>query len=94
MCWVKKLPLHILYCIVCYSRRHGLEDEGEDTWIGEMVTMREILKQFAGVRQADVLGMRAPHLKAGKESHFQVSHNSQFLSFLKFINMMYVYTHH
>ncbi|KAG7162206.1 putative Chitin binding Peritrophin-A domain-containing protein 23, partial [Homarus americanus] len=39
------------------SRRAGLEDEGEDTWIGETVTMKEILQNFAGIRAVDIKGV-------------------------------------
>ncbi|XP_071527401.1 chitin deacetylase 7 isoform X2 [Panulirus ornatus] len=54
------------------SRRRGLEDEGEDVWIGEMVTMKEILQNFAGVRAVDIKGQRGPHLKPGREAQYEV----------------------
>ncbi|XP_050732650.1 chitin deacetylase 1-like [Eriocheir sinensis] len=54
------------------SRRAGLEDEGEETWTGEMVTMREILSKFAGVRSEDLKGQRGPHLKPGREAQYEV----------------------
>ncbi|KAK3872525.1 hypothetical protein Pcinc_022397 [Petrolisthes cinctipes] len=54
------------------SRRRGLEDEGEESWTGEMVTMREILKTFGGVREVDIKGQRAPHLKPGREAQYEV----------------------
>ncbi|XP_064115661.1 chitin deacetylase 1-like [Macrobrachium nipponense] len=54
------------------SRRKGLEDENEDTWIGEMVTMREILRNYASVRPEDVIGQRGPHLKPGRNAQYEV----------------------
>nr|ABM54470.1 vermiform cuticle protein VER1 [Portunus pelagicus] len=54
------------------SRRAGLEDEGEESWTGEMVTMREILTKFAGVRTEDLKGQRGPHLKPGREAQYEV----------------------
>ncbi|KAK8375122.1 hypothetical protein O3P69_011333 [Scylla paramamosain] len=54
------------------SRRAGLEDEGEEAWTGEMVTMREILTKFAGVRTEDLKGQRGPHLKPGREAQYEV----------------------
>lgn len=54
------------------SRRKGLEDETEDTWIGEMVTMREILANYAGIRPADIIGQRGPHLKPGRNAQYEV----------------------
>ncbi|XP_053641748.2 chitin deacetylase 8 [Cherax quadricarinatus] len=54
------------------SRRAGLEDEGEETWIGETVTMKEILQRFAGVRPNDIKGVRGPHLKPGRDAQYEV----------------------
>ncbi|ROT63399.1 chitin deacetylase 1 precursor [Penaeus vannamei] len=36
------------------TRRSGLEDGTYEEWVGEMVTMREILSSFSGVRKADI----------------------------------------
>lgn len=42
------------------SLQQGLQDKGFEEWAGEMVGMREILRQFAYIPNADVNGMRAP----------------------------------
>ncbi|XP_037781727.1 chitin deacetylase 1-like [Penaeus monodon] len=60
------------------TRRSGLEDGTYEEWVGEMVTMREILSSFAGVRKADMLGMRGPHLKPGKNSQLEVMNDYGF----------------
>ncbi|CAL4106061.1 unnamed protein product [Meganyctiphanes norvegica] len=54
------------------TREAGLEDHLEDRWTGEMVSMRAILGYFAGVRDIDILGQRAPHLKPGRNAQFEV----------------------
>ncbi|RXG71776.1 hypothetical protein Avbf_03092 [Armadillidium vulgare] len=51
----------------------GLEDESAANWTGEMVTMREILKNYASVNTDEVIGMRAPHLKPGRNAQFEIS---------------------
>jgi hypothetical protein len=37
-----------------------------------MVSMRQILKHWASVDQNEVIGMRAPHLKPGRNTQFEV----------------------
>lgn len=37
-----------------------------------MVTMREILTKFSGVRTEDLKGQRGPHLKPGREAQYEV----------------------
>jgi len=54
------------------TRRAGLEDEDARAWEGEMVSMREILGHWAGVDTAGVIGMRAPHVKPGRNTQFQM----------------------
>ncbi|XP_076046247.1 chitin deacetylase Cda4 [Oratosquilla oratoria] len=54
------------------TRRVGLQDMDHDTWVGEMVSMREILRNFASVRKEDIKGMRAPHLKPGRNQQYEV----------------------
>lgn len=60
------------------TRRSGLEDGTYEEWVGEMVTMREILSSFSGVRKADMLGMRGPHLKPGKNAQLEVMNDYGF----------------
>ena len=54
-------------------RRAGLEDADVRGWEGELVSMREIMSNYAGVDVNDVLGMRAPHLKPGHNAMYDVS---------------------
>lgn len=41
--------------------------------MGEMIGMREILRHFANVSVNDVVGMRAPFLKPGRNTQYKVS---------------------
>ncbi|KAA0203182.1 hypothetical protein HAZT_HAZT004504, partial [Hyalella azteca] len=54
------------------TRRAGLEDATVDDWVGEMVSMRQILKHWASVDPSEVIGMRAPHLKPGRNTQYEV----------------------
>lgn len=54
------------------SLQQGLQDKGYDEWVGEMIGMREILKHFANISKNDIVGMRAPFLKPGKNAQFAV----------------------
>merc|ERR1719187_7801 len=54
------------------SRQAGLEDATQDTWVGEMVSMREILGYFSNIQVEDILGQRAPHLKPGRNAQYEV----------------------
>lgn len=51
----------------------GLQDKGYEEWVGEMIGMREILKNFANVTKSEVVGMRAPYLKPGRNTQYKVS---------------------
>lgn len=52
--------------------QQGLQDKGYEEWVGEMVGMREILKNFANVSKSEVVGMRAPFLKPGRNTQYKV----------------------
>lgn len=52
--------------------QQGLQDKGYEEWVGEMVGMREILKNFANVSKGEVVGMRAPFLKPGRNTQYKV----------------------
>lgn len=54
------------------SLQQGLQDKGYEEWVGEMIGMREILRQFANVSANDVVGMRAPYLKPGRNTQYKV----------------------
>lgn len=54
------------------SLQQGLQDKGYEEWVGEMIGMREILKHFANVSANDVVGMRAPYLKPGRNAQYKV----------------------
>ena len=49
-----------------------MEDKSYDDWVSEMIGMREILKNFSNVSNSEVVGMRAPYLKPGRENQFKV----------------------
>jgi len=55
------------------SQQQGLQDKGYEEWVGEMIGMREILRHFANVSANDVVGMRAPFLKPGRNTQYKVS---------------------
>lgn len=55
------------------SLQQGLQDKGYEEWVGEMIGMREILRHFANVSSNDVVGMRAPYLKPGRNTQYKVS---------------------
>lgn len=54
------------------SMQQGLQDKGYEEWVGEMIGMREILRHFANVSSNDVVGMRAPYLKPGRNAQYKV----------------------
>ena len=54
------------------SHRKNLEDLEYQEWVNEQIGMREILKNFANISKEDILGMRAPHLKPGRNAQYEV----------------------
>lgn len=54
------------------SLQQGLQDKGYEEWVGEMIGMREILRHFSNVSTNDVVGMRAPYLKPGRNTQYKV----------------------
>ncbi|XP_011064867.1 PREDICTED: uncharacterized protein LOC105152345 [Acromyrmex echinatior] len=54
------------------SLQKGLEDKGYEEWVGEMIGMREILKHFSNISTGEVVGMRAPYLKPGRNTQYKV----------------------
>lgn len=62
------------------SQQQGLQDKGYEEWAGEIIGMRDILKKFANVSRAEIVGTRAPFLKPGRNTQFKVrykQHNPQ-----------------
>jgi len=55
-----------------FSHRKNLETLGYEDWVQEQIGMREILKNFANISKDDIFGMRAPHLKPGKNAQYEV----------------------
>lgn len=49
-----------------------MEDKGYEEWVGEMIGMREILKHFSNISTSEVVGMRAPYLKPGRNTQYKV----------------------
>jgi len=56
----------------CSRLQQGLQDKGYEEWVGEMIGMREILRQFANITKSDIVGMRAPYLKPGRNTQYEV----------------------
>lgn len=50
----------------------SLQDKGYEEWVGEMIGMREILHYFANISKSEVVGMRAPFLKPGRNTQYKV----------------------
>lgn len=67
------------------SLQQGLQDKGYEEWVGEMIGMREILRHFANVSTNDVVGMRAPYLKPGRNAQYQVGFALQFSSLIAYL---------
>lgn len=55
-----------------FRAERGLEREDYERWASEMVGMREILGRFANISGEDIIGMRAPYLKPGRNSQYEV----------------------
>lgn len=58
-----------------FSLQNGLENKGYEEWVAEMVGMRDILKNFSNISKSDVVGMRAPFLKPGRNTQYKVNKN-------------------
>ncbi|KAK7862343.1 hypothetical protein R5R35_011571 [Gryllus longicercus] len=54
------------------SLQQGLQDKGYEEWVGEMIGMRKILTHFANISKSDINGMRAPYLKPGRNTQYEV----------------------
>ncbi|KAK6640152.1 hypothetical protein RUM44_011838 [Polyplax serrata] len=54
------------------SLQRDLQDKGYEEWVGEMIGMREILRHFANIPKQDIVGMRAPFLKPGRNAQYEV----------------------
>nr|CAH7729243.1 unnamed protein product [Callosobruchus chinensis] len=54
------------------SQQSGLENKGYEEWVAEMVGMRDILKHLANISKSEVVGMRAPFLKPGRNTQYKV----------------------
>lgn len=55
-----------------YRLQKGLHDKGYEEWVAEMIGMREILVNFANLTKSDIVGMRAPFLKPGRNTQYEV----------------------
>lgn len=59
------------------STAKGLENESYEKWAQEMIGMKEILGKFANITGEDIIGMRAPYLKPGRNAQYEVRMNSE-----------------
>lgn len=50
----------------------GLESASYETWAQEMIGMKEILNKFSNITGEDIIGMRAPYLKPGRNAQYEV----------------------
>jgi len=58
---------------LCICRlQKGLHNKGYEEWVAEMIGMREILVNFANLTKSDIVGMRAPFLKPGRNTQYEV----------------------
>jgi len=55
-----------------YRTAKGLESESYEKWAQEMIGMKMILGKFANVSGEDIIGMRAPYLKPGRNAQYEV----------------------
>jgi hypothetical protein len=55
-----------------YRTAKGLETESYEKWAQEMIGMKMILGKFANVSGEDIIGMRAPYLKPGRNAQYEV----------------------
>ncbi|XP_065158582.1 chitin deacetylase 1 isoform X1 [Atheta coriaria] len=61
------------------SLQTGLQDKGYEEWVGEMIGMREILRHFSNISKSEVVGMRAPFLKPGRNTQYKVLEDFGFI---------------
>jgi len=61
------------------STEKGLESQGYDRWSQEMVGMREIIGKFSNISGEDIIGMRAPYLKPGRNAQYEVLQDFNFV---------------
>lgn len=61
------------------SVQQGLQDKGYEEWVGEMIGMREILRHFSNISNSEVNGMRAPFLKPGRNTQYNVVEDFGFI---------------
>lgn len=54
------------------SSAKGLETESYEKWAQEMIGMKMILGKFSNVSGEDIIGMRAPYLKPGRNAQYEV----------------------
>lgn len=60
-----------------YSQRENFDELNYADWTNEEIGMREILKNFANISKDDILGMRAPQLRPGRNAQYEVGITKQ-----------------
>lgn len=74
--WVHFLQIYETFddlFYIFFSLQSGLENKGYEEWVGEMVGMRDIIKHLSNISKSDVVGMRAPFLKPGRNTQYKVN---------------------
>merc|ERR1712123_13946 len=54
------------------------ENGSYDTWLLEMAGNRQIIEQFADIKDGTVIGVRAPYLKVGGDTQFKMMNDTYF----------------
>lgn len=73
-----------------FSLQNGLENKGYEEWVAEMVGMRDILKHLSNISKSEVVGMRAPFLKPGRNTQYKVIiYDNNVLRYLNLSNFRY-----
>lgn len=61
------------------SSERGLETQAYEKWSQEMIGMKYILERFANISGEDIIGMRAPYLKPGRNAQYEVLQDFNFV---------------
>jgi len=57
------------------SHRRNMEQMNYTEWVNEQIGMRSMLENFASIPKDEIVGMRAPALKPGRNAQYEVLNN-------------------